>query len=208
MAEPEAGLPSTLDVKAAPNYAASASHALRRLLVEERPRLEQLVRARMPKILLDRESATDLAQSICGELLETGVAFEYRGRAQFYAWLDIVVSNKVRQRLRHARTLKSDTRREILMGGPGLDGLRPGADSPSTTAQLHDELDQLDRALAQLPARSRELIVRRHLLGHSRERIAEDLGIASGVHNQIARAKAKLAAILDRMSARTRDDGP
>ncbi len=198
MANPEEGPHPALDATAIPSRAASAANVLRRLLVEERPRLESLVRARMTRSLRDRESATDLVQSICGELLETGVAFEYRGHAQFYAWLDIVVCNKVRQRLRRTRTLKSDTRREVLMGGPGLDALRPDANSPSAAAQLHEDLDQLDRALAKLPAGPRELIVRRHLRGHSRERIAADLGIASGINNQIARAKAMLAAILDR----------
>jgi RNA polymerase sigma factor (sigma-70 family) len=200
MAEPEQKLQRAEDRTAGDAPIECTAEVLSRLLIEERPRLEGLVRRRMPRALRDRESAADLVQSICGDLLRANTVFEYRGLPQFNKWLDAVVCNKVNQRLRRAISKKRDVRRLVLLGESELDAARPGTDSPAAAAFRQEELSLLDRALARLPEETRDLLVRRHFRGHSHQRIAHDLGIASGLNNRIARAKAQLAAILDRMT--------
>jgi RNA polymerase sigma-70 factor (ECF subfamily) len=61
------------------------------------------------------------------------------------------------------------------------------------------DADQLElfEALAQLPAREREVIVLHHLVGYSVDEIAEQLSSPSGtVKSWLSRGRAKLAAAL------------
>jgi RNA polymerase sigma factor (sigma-70 family) len=175
---------------------------LRDLLPGALAKLEAYVRKRLARTIRDRESAVDLVQSICGHLLAAGVPFEYRGESQFHAWLQVVVANEIRGRLRKYRDDRPLGPQVALATGSELEAaraMRPNSATPPAIALQNEEIGLLDAALAQLPDHYREVIVRRHLREHSRARIARDLGLTiAAVQNLLARAKAKLAGILDR----------
>ena len=58
--------------------------ALDSLLARHLPGLRAFIRLRSPKAVRDKESSSDLAQSVCREALERMDAFEYRGEAAFH----------------------------------------------------------------------------------------------------------------------------
>jgi len=72
--------------------------------------------------------------------------------------------------------------------------------SPSHDAILREDLGLLDRALARLPKHYRDLIVRVHLCGEPRERVAAASGSSvDAMRNMLTRAMVKLAGELDRL---------
>lgn len=84
-------------------------------------------------------------------------------------------------------------RRPEVLAGPGVDAFPPGAGAvPDQSAVLADR-DQLLRALAQLPARQRAVIVLRYLEDLTEAQAAAVLGCAEGtVKSQTSRALARL----------------
>lgn len=175
---------------------------LRDLLPQHLPHLERYVRSQLHRTLRDAESATDLVNSVCGDLLEQDIPFEYRGDAQFLTWLHTVVVNKIRQRLRFLGAGKRDHRR-LAVFDPG-DGTvqfeQVDPRTPSQDAVVHEDLGLLDRSISMLPEHYRELVVRVHLRGESHRRVAEELGRSEGAtRTMMMRALAKLAGIMDRL---------
>ncbi|ADG75394.1 RNA polymerase, sigma-24 subunit, ECF subfamily [Cellulomonas flavigena DSM 20109] len=64
---------------------------------------------------------------------------------------------------------------------------------------LHDDRDQLARALATLTPRQRRVVVLRHLEGLSEQEVADDLGISVGtVKSTASRALRQLRETMDR----------
>lgn len=57
------------------------------LVAENLQRLHAFVRAHMPTELRGRETDGDLLQSICVELIGSRQQFDFRGEAQFRAWM-------------------------------------------------------------------------------------------------------------------------
>lgn len=172
---------------------------LRELLPRHLPQLESYVRRHMSQTLRDRESATDLVNSVCGDLLASGVEFVYRGEPQLQAWLRTVVANKVCERLRYFGAGK----RRSGAGEPGPVDEEPAAvdaRTPSQDAMLHEDLSLLDRGLATLPEHYRELIVRVHLHGEPHAQVAADRGQSvAATRNMLTRALVKLAGAMDRL---------
>ena len=170
---------------------ARAAPTLRELLPQHLRHLTAFVRTCMTRALRDQESASDLVGSICGDLLRESVRFEYRGEAQFLAWLRTVAANKIRGRLRSARTT-------------AVTLLEEPAGEQATALQLAilvEDLGLLDRAMGMLPEHYRELLVRSHLRGQSRAEMAAGLQMSeAAVANMLVRARAKLAEKLDRLS--------
>ena len=175
------------------------SPGLRELLPAALPRIEQFVRQHLTQSLRDREAASDLVHSVCGDLLSEGVQFEYRGEEQFHDWLRTVVAHKIVAKVRFYRASKRGAGHVVQASATALDE-SPGRDgTPSQSALLGEHLGLLDRALGSLPAHYREVIVRRHLRGESHAAIASSLGMSvAAVKNLVARAKAKLAGVMER----------
>lgn len=171
---------------------------LRDLLPPALPHIEQLVRRHFRRSLRDRESVSDVVDSVCADLLQDGIVFEYRSPAQFHGWLRTVVLHKIRARLRHNSTIKRDTRKLVPFTESEHGAANSDLASPSQMSHLKEHLGLLDRAMAALPDHYREVIVRRHLRGHSRAQIAADLRMTlPAIQNLIARAKARLAGTMD-----------
>lgn len=181
---------------------AGQARTLRELLPQHLPQLERFIRTQLHRTLRDAESASDLVNSVCGDLLAEDIRFEYRGDAQFLTWLHTVVTNKIRQRLRFLGAGKRDYRR--LAVHDGVDDVEPleGVDlrTPSQDAVVKEDLGLLDLSLSLLPEHYRELVVRVHLRGEPHRAVASEMGRSEGAtRTMLVRALAKLAGIMDRL---------
>ncbi len=173
---------------------------LRELLARELPNLLPFVRRQLGPELRCRESAADLLQSVCGDLLAEGVPFEYRDDERFRGWLCTVIVHKVRMRLRMIRSQKRG-------GGIGFVPLASDIETPSDDerpdecAALHEDLERLERALSTMPSHYRDAIVFMRLLGCSRADAARMMGrTEDSLRNLLPRALSMLSGRMDRGS--------
>ena len=181
----------------------SAAPTLRELLPRHLAQIETHVRGLLGRTLRDHESAVDVVDSVCGDLLAEGVEFEYRSEGEFQAWLRAVVANKIRCRLRFVRAKKRGHDRQVAATDSQVDGACVDLTTPAHQAMLREDLGLLDSALARLPDHYRELIVRRHLMGEPNEQVAVAVGsTVQGARNMLTRAMVKLAGELDRLQRR------
>ncbi len=181
------------------------------------PGLTRFVRKRMGPELAARESASDIVQSTCRELLRGASGYEERGEASFQSWIRSAAEHKLQNRARHWRAA-----RRASEGGPDeeLAHEQPasGARTPSQDAMLREETERLLRAFAALPAEYRHVLLRFQIEGASQLEIARELGRSSeAVRKLVARAMARLSAELEagepqpprtRRTARSPIDGP
>jgi RNA polymerase sigma factor (sigma-70 family) len=153
----------------------------------------QLVRA--------KESISDLAQSVCREVLERirEERVQYQGEAAFKAWLLQAALHKLQNRHRYYAAGRREAAREANLsdGDQAADAFLRTLRSPSGEAILREELDRGRQAFAALPDPYREIIIliKVHQLSH--RDAASKLGITEA-HSRVllSRALARLATVL------------
>ncbi|MCA9256663.1 MAG: sigma-70 family RNA polymerase sigma factor [Phycisphaerales bacterium] len=129
-----------------------------------------------------RQESEDLLQEVFLRLVRMIEAYTHDGR--FDAWLFRIAANLVRDRVRKVR------RTGKFVSGSGADG-DDGAGSLIETVEaaepeverglvMSEELDALNRALAQLPEAEREVIMLRHFSQMSFKEIAEATEVPLG----------------------------
>ncbi len=144
-------------------------------------------------IVGDAEDAKDLAQ-------EAFIA-AYRAIDQFtlgrpfYPWLRGILLNRCKVHLR--------TRRRALARRKAA-ALRPGnwvlGAEVSPAPERRRTIDLVRRAMDTLSADDREILVLKHMEGHSYDELAEALGIGSGtVASRLYRARARLKEALEEL---------
>jgi RNA polymerase sigma factor (sigma-70 family) len=150
------------------------------------PRLVAYLRAKLG----DADHAEDIAQEAFVRLLDESP----RDPA---AWLFVVANRLV---IDHARVARGRRRNLVLLGNEAHLSAAPSAERHLARREA---IASLQRALRDLDARERELILLHHSGWRYRE-IAQHLGIAaSSVGSLLTRAERRLAASL----AKTTDDG-
>jgi RNA polymerase sigma-70 factor (ECF subfamily) len=183
-----------------PNPGTGPPPTLRILLASHLPLLETIVRRRMPGPLRDKESATDVVDSICGDLLTDESRFVYQGAREFRRFLDTVVVNKLRERLRFHRRQRRGNGRALPATDAELAGTTGDQRSPSQVAILRERFDLARRALERLPAHCREVILRTRILGESYAQVAASMQrTVPSLRNLLHRALAKLGVEMDRL---------
>jgi RNA polymerase sigma-70 factor (ECF subfamily) len=177
--------------------------AVGRLLERHLPVIEGFVRRHAGRMLLERESPSDVAQSVCREVLERlrDGRVRYEGEAPFRAWLQRAAVMKMMMRRRFWQAERRDAGvRHAPPPGASSDGGTPFVDSatPSRQAALDEELERLAAALASLPERYREVIAMHHVERLSHREIAERLSVTES-HSRVllSRALARLATLTD-----------
>jgi len=173
------------------------SPTLRELLVRELPTVLPFVRSHLGPELRCRESAADLLQSVCGDLLVEGVPFEYLDVDKFRSWLCAVVVNKVRMRLRMLHTQKRGGHLGLIPLSADME-LPGGGDNPLDHATVQEDLRRMEVALATLPPHYRDAIVYTRLLGCSRAEAARLMGrTEDSLRNLLPRALTALSRLMD-----------
>ncbi|MCA8969971.1 MAG: sigma-70 family RNA polymerase sigma factor [Planctomycetes bacterium] len=172
--------------------------AVQELLVRYLPGLRGYLRLRAGPLLLDRESCSDIAQSVCREILENLERFRYDGSVGFRRWLYTTARRKIADRYEYYRAKK----RDIARDGDGGDDrhLHSYADffTPSQQAEAREELDRVEGAFAQLSEEHQQVILLTKVLGLSRAEAAEEMGRSEGALRALLfRALATLSEMLD-----------
>jgi RNA polymerase sigma-70 factor (subfamily 1) len=181
-----------------------ASHgdapAIDELLHRHLPALRAFVRLRAGPAIRARESADDLAQSVCRELLQQLGSFDYRGDAAFKAWLFTAAMRKLVERQRYYEADKRDVGREVparASDSADLLDVYGHVMTPSRDAQAQEVMERLEHAFDQLPPDYRDVIVWHRIVGLSQREVGERMGRSEiAVQRLFARAMAKLSAYL------------
>ena len=165
------------------------------------PGLTRFVRRRMGPELSARESASDIVQSTCRELLRSASSFEERGEASFQRWLQSAAEHKLANRARHWRAQRR-AGESPLPGAPRaaddeLTARSPSAAGPSEEAMLREEIERLERAFQALEPEYRTVLRRSQIDGASHAELALEMGRSSeAVRKLVARALARLSTHL------------
>ena len=177
---------------------AGDQQALEQLLLTHLPQLRAFVRLRMTPALRERESSSDIVQSVCRELLAQQMqGFEYRGEAAFRSWLCTAALNKIRKKARWHR-------RRPGPAEPPLDqsyhDYCASVFTPSRLAMGHEALRQLEAAFDHLPDHYREVITLARIAELSHAEIAAETGLTAVAARQLLhRAMAALTTELARV---------
>lgn len=166
------------------------------------PGLRAYLHLRAGRALLARESSSDLAQSVCREILEHVDRFRYRGEAQFKKWLYTTALRKIANRYEHYGAVKRNALKEVpLAGGESDDALDPAVAeacrsllTPSRQVMAREELERIERAFELLSDERREVILLSRFVGLTAREIGEQMGRSEdSVRQLLHRALAELA---------------
>ncbi|HSK58440.1 MAG TPA: sigma-70 family RNA polymerase sigma factor [Actinomycetospora sp.] len=175
--------------------------ALNQLLVILRPLVVRYCRSRLGS---DRAgvAADDVAQEVCLAVLKSLPTYTDQGKP-FLAFVYGIAAHKVVDAHRHAGRDRSDPTDEVPEGFADAAGPEQHALESSASAEMR-------ALLAQLPAKQREILVLRVVVGLSAEETALAVGSTPGaVRVAQHRAVAKLRGVLDENDeSRGPDDTP
>ena len=175
--------------------------AVERLLEMHLPSLRAFARAHMSHKLRARESASDIVQSVCRELLTHQERFRHASEWAFAAWLFTTARRKISNRARDLERDKRDADREVPVDADGfaaLGGAYTRCTSPSASLIRREDIERLEAALDRLTAEQREVLTLAHLAGVPRTEIALQLGMTpAAVRAALHRAMARLSLLLE-----------
>ena len=173
--------------------------AVETLLERHLPELRAFVRLRAGPALRARESASDLVQSTCREVLTHAERFRFPNESAFRRWLFTTALRKVANRAAHHGAAKR-AGPEVPMatdsraGDDGLLACYHRFSSPSHRLTVKDEIDRVEEAFDALTDEQREVVTLAHVAGLSRAEIAAQLGkTENAVRIVLHRALARLA---------------
>ena len=172
------------------------------LLERHMQELEGFVRKNMGAALAQRESCSDLVQSICREALQEQEQFRFRGELAFRKWLLQMALRKLidRRRFYGARKRENAAREADLPSAWQLEEVAKLAKtlgSPSGEAMLREDIGRLSRAVEGLADSDRAIIRMIHLEGLTHADAAAQLGCTeSQSRGRLFLALARLAAQL------------
>jgi RNA polymerase sigma-70 factor (ECF subfamily) len=163
--------------------------ALSRVLGIIRPIVVRYVRARIGSAERSGLSADDVAQEVCLAAITALPRYKDQGRP-FLAFVYGIAAHKVADAHRAAGRNRADATDTL----PD----RPSSDiGPEQMAIDSESAARMDRLLATLPEKQREIIILRVVVGMSAEETAEAVGSTAGAvrvaqHRAIARLKAEI----------------
>jgi RNA polymerase sigma-70 factor (ECF subfamily) len=150
------------------------------LLIRYLPRLRAFVRVRVNAMVRQRESCSDLVQSVCREVLAGASGFRWQGEGPFRAWLFRTALNKILERTRSMTQQKRDVRRESPGSDADYGGLAGHDPTASQLAQAAELRERMERAFDLLGEEYREVIALSRIVGLSHAEIAEQMGRSEG----------------------------
>jgi RNA polymerase sigma-70 factor, ECF subfamily len=177
--------------------------SLAALLERYLPRLRAFVRLRVDASVRARESASDLVQTVCREVLQNAGQFEYRDEDRFRAWLFQTALNKIRDRARYHHAVRRAPRAEV--SGDALEHAddRSALQSASQQAIARETAEAMERAFDLLSEEHREVITLSRIVGLPHAAIAQAMDRSEvAVRGLLSRALVAYMAALDRTQGR------
>lgn len=177
--------------------------ALESLLERYLPQVRAFVHLRLSPELRVKESSSDIAQSVCRELLAGMDQFAWRGEEAFRGWLFTAALRKVADRAAHYGAAKRELARERAPGDDAhaadlLTRACVSLSSPSGHAIAREQAERLGRLFEGLNEEEREVITLARVAGLSRAEIGRQIDKSEGAVRVILhRALAKLSDALD-----------
>ena len=176
--------------------------AIDALLERHLPGLLAYVRLHAGSLIRDRESCSDLAQSVCREVLENAGRLDYRGEAPFRKWLFSKAMSKIIDRQRYWHAQKRSPAREQNYDARSDGAMREILASfctPSNIAIAEEDLARVERVFAGLPEDYRRVITLARIIGCSHAEVAAEMGRGEGaVRMLLNRAIVRLGYLLNR----------
>lgn len=172
------------------------------LFARNLPPLVAFIRARAGRAIAARESAYDLAQSVCREVIKDIGSFDYRSDEAFRGWLFMQAARKIMDRNRYLHRDRRDIDREIVPATTDSEAATllscyATLGTPSRCASAREELTRLETAVQDLPEAQRDAVTMSRLMGMEYKDIAEVMQTTeSAVRGLVARGLAALAAKL------------
>lgn len=172
---------------------AQAMEPLSELLERQMPALRAFLRLRAGPVVALRESVSDLAQSVCREVLEGRERFTFQGEAAFRSWLFTTALRKVLEKDRYYRAEKRDVGREVRAIEDSSGEARSLLDcyatfaTPSKDLAASEQIAAVERAMDRLSEQQREVISLAKIAGLSHDEIGKALGITPESSRQILR---------------------
>jgi RNA polymerase sigma-70 factor (ECF subfamily) len=171
--------------------------AVDELLARYLPGLRAFIRLRAGPAIRARESSSDIAQSVCREVLQDIERFQHGGEVGFKNWLYTTALRKLQKRDEHWRAQKRERGREVDDEEQLLGAYR-ALSSPSRKAIAREEAQRLELAFDALNEDDREVITLARVVGLPHKQIAEQMGrTEQATRLLLHRALAKLAEKLD-----------
>ena len=152
--------------------AAGSRDALREVVETIRPIVVRYVRARIGAAERSGLSADDVAQEVCLAAIQALPRYQDQGRP-FLAFVYGIASHKVADAHRAAARNKSDPT-DVVPERYSLDA------GPEQMALRSDSAARMDKLLALLPDKQREILTLRIVVGLSAEETAEAVGSTPG----------------------------
>jgi RNA polymerase sigma-70 factor, ECF subfamily len=165
--------------------------ALRTVLETVRPIVLRYCRARVGATERSGYSADDVAQEVCLAVITALPRYKDQGRP-FLAFVYGIAAHKVADAHRAAGRNRADAT-DLLPDRPSSDA------GPEQLAIDADSMARMNRLLAVLPDKQREIVILRVVVGMSAEETAEAVGSTPGAvrvaqHRALAKLKSELAA--------------
>ncbi|MEZ0050553.1 RNA polymerase sigma-70 factor (ECF subfamily) [Mycobacterium sp. MAA66] len=165
--------------------------ALRTVLETVRPIVLRYCRARVGATERSGYSADDVAQEVCLAVITALPRYKDQGRP-FLAFVYGIAAHKVADAHRAAGRNRADAT-DTLPDRPSTEA------GPEQLALDADSAARMDRLLAVLPDKQREIVILRVVVGMSAEETAEAVGSTPGAvrvaqHRALAKLKSEIAA--------------
>lgn len=174
------------------------ANAIAALMEQHLPRLRAFVRLRMGPQLRAKESASDLVQSACREVLGNLDRYRHRSEANFKSWLFTTALRKVYDRVDYYRAGKRDLDREVAPADSVLGECYADLLTPSADLDMRERIARFERAFDELDEDHREVITLARIVGLPHKEVAEAMGRTEAASRMLLyRALAQLATLLD-----------
>ena len=171
---------------------------MEQLLTQNFSALQAYLRLKVGPGIRGRESCSDLAQSVCRELLKDRDQFVFANDTAFRSCLFQAAERKIVERHRYYTRKKRDVNRtHSLENADELSGAYASIASPSAEACVREEIWRLEEAFDKLPEEYREVILLSRVAGLSHREIGTQMGRGETASRKLlSRAIARLGSIM------------
>jgi RNA polymerase sigma-70 factor (ECF subfamily) len=142
----------------------------------------------------NQAEAEDLTQEVFLQVYRKMDSF--RGESAFSTWLYRVAVNVVLMRLRR-KSVSTTSLEETVEVQEGIFSLGQGLGAPDTALTTAIDRLSLERAVAQMPAGYRQMLILHYIQGYGHREIARMLGLSIGTSkSQLFKARVRLRQLL------------